>query len=798
MLQNKILVFLIALLFTLIFFNGLFLGQNFFVDEDPFSMMMYSSSSVHNGGWNANAIFGVSTLYGDPGTTQYYSLFGIIESLLNKVNFYDAVIFYNCSIIVLYSLSITSIFYFLKYFAPQSNDVIALILSFLFLFGSSRYDLQFQRHWLLIGFGFPTYIMCLNEYFLTNKKKYFFYTTLIFFVVLHFGSIPALQNVLIAGFLFLIVKFFTEKKLYIKEYLKINFLSLVTLLLIGSWIWFPLLNEIIQTQYTRAESYSNFDYVNPNFDHDLLRQVFFILFGPILPLNLLLPTGGINISTGGYSNINFIFNLIFLIFLYQKKNDRYKDIYIFFIIYLTFVIINYCFPVIQGVLMHLIGTYKFEKVNQEIFILQICVINMVLNSDFKDNLNLILKKIIVKIYLIILSIITIVPLIINIINIFNFSLKEMINNFLILLQPKIYHYPPDVVIKALVETYKRYEMSLGFNSLLYFFLSLLIIYLIINYKKSVLFQNKIFLSFVFLLVHYLLSLHFYPLSLSERFWDKEKLSEFETYDRFFNVEISKRDKFYNGQFEILDEWISGKPITNPYHGHREAPGVNFSGLTSFYPKDEAEMIINNSNITKLRDLVRGNVNFLETTLFKNSSIKYIISNDVIEKPSSKLSLLETYKTKFIYLYEEALPLYYVVNNLKYTDYEKIKLITNGTIFLENGKYSFNEDNFKDRKNNIKLINFKDNEFTFRTDSKKVNILFINKSFHKNWSLTSDKYITKSFECNYFKNCFLIDPGTYDFKITFKNNLNYGSYLSIITIVIFLYLFLRFRANTYRD
>ncbi len=191
MLQNKVLVFLIALLFTLIFFNGLFLGQNFFVDEDPFSMMMYSSSSVHNGGWNANAIFGVSTLYGDPGTTQYYSLFGIIESLLNKVNFYDAVIFYNCSIIVLYSLSITSIFYFLKYFAPQSNDVIALILSFLFLFGSSRYDLQFQRHWLLIGFGFPTYIMCLNEYFLTNKKKIFFLYDFNFFCCITFWKYPS-------------------------------------------------------------------------------------------------------------------------------------------------------------------------------------------------------------------------------------------------------------------------------------------------------------------------------------------------------------------------------------------------------------------------------------------------------------------------------------------------------------------------------------------------------------------------------------------------------------------------------
>ena len=48
--------------------------------------------------------------------------------------------------------------------------------------------------------------------------------------------------------------------------------------------------------------------------------------------------------------------------------------------------------------MSLISTYPIEKVNQEILILQICIINMVLNSDFKDNLNLILKKTIIKIY----------------------------------------------------------------------------------------------------------------------------------------------------------------------------------------------------------------------------------------------------------------------------------------------------------------------------------------------------------------------------------------------------------------
>ena len=182
MFQSKTKVYFIVLLFTLIFFNGIFLGQHFFIDEDVFIMTKYSSESVFNNGWNRDTLFGISTLYGDPGVIHHYSIFSLLERLFNKLNFYNPEIFYTFSVIIIYSITVTAIFYFLKYFAPQSNNLVALILSFLFLFGSSRYDLQFQRHWLIIGFAFPTYIMCLNEYFLTNKKIYLFKTTLIFFI----------------------------------------------------------------------------------------------------------------------------------------------------------------------------------------------------------------------------------------------------------------------------------------------------------------------------------------------------------------------------------------------------------------------------------------------------------------------------------------------------------------------------------------------------------------------------------------------------------------------------------------
>jgi len=798
MFQSKVITFLIALLFTLIFFNGIFLGKNFFIDEDVFILMKYSSNSVFNNGWNENTLFGVSTFYGDPGVNHYYSLFSIIEKLFHKVNFYNEEIFYNSSIIVMYSLSVVSIFYFLKYFSPKSNNFIALILSFLFLFGSSRYDLQFQRHWLIIGFGFPSYIMCLNEYFLTNKKKYLFKTTLIFFIVLHFGSIPALQNVLIAGFLFLLVKFFIEKKLYLRQFLKINIFSLTVLVLLGSWIWYPLISEIIQTKYIRAETYSDFTIFSRDSLSSILKSSFWMLFGPMTPLNLVLPTGNINIASGQYTNMNFIFNFIFLLFVYQAKNVKSNEIYVFLIFYIVLIIINYLFPIVQGTLMYVLNTYRVEKVSQEILILQICVINMVLNSDIKNNLNLILKKFIIKFYLTILLIITIVPFLINIVKILGVSLKETINNFLIFLQPNIYNLPSDIVRKILIEIYKRYEMSLSFNSLFYFFLNLLLIYIIINFKKNILFRKKIIFSLIILITNYFSATHFYPLSSSERFWNETKINKFETYDRFFIIQIAEKKKFLNGRYEILNDWIRDKPITKAYYGHRETPSMNFSGLTSFYPKNESEMIIKNLDISKLRSFVLGDIDFLESTLFKNSSIKYILSNKEIKHSNSNISLIEKYKSKFIYMYQLSLPLYYLANNLKYTEYKKFKKIDKGTIFLKKKKYSFKENDFKNNKSKIKLLELKNNEFKFHNNSKKPEILFINNSFHKNWSLISNKYSTNSFECNYFKNCFLLKPGKYNFKIIFKNKFNYGLYLSILTIIVFFFFFLRFGTNAYRN
>tara|TARA_B100000787_G_scaffold170177_1_gene164586 strand:+ start:1714 stop:4134 length:2421 start_codon:yes stop_codon:yes gene_type:complete len=806
MFQSKIKVYFIILLFTLIFFNGIFLGQHFFIDEDVFIMMKYSSDPVFNNGWNEDTLFGISTLYGDPGVNHHYSIFSLLERLFNKLNFYNPEIFYTISVIIIYSIAVTAIFYFLKYFVPKSNNVVALILSFLFLFGSSRYDLQFQRHWLIIGFAFPTYIMCLNEYFLTNKKIYLFKITLIFFITLHFGSIPALQNILMSGVLYLLVKFFIDKKLYLKQFLKINFFSLSVLILLGSWIWYPFINEMIQTKYIRAESYNDFRIINDDFFRIFLWESFFWLFGPLTPSNLILPTGSIKLGSGAFTNINFIFIFILILFIYQLKNKKSQEIYLFFIFYLIYLLIISLFPIVQGSLLHIIKTFSLEKVNQEVLILQICIIHMVLNSEIKENLNLILKKFFIKFYLLILSIYMTSLFLINFAKVFGFSFKDFVNSILIFFQPNFQNLPNEIVRSVLLEIYKRYEISLNFNSLAYFSLSLLSIYVIINFKKNILFQKKIFLSLVILSTNYFLATHFYPLSSMERFWQISKKNEYLSYDRFFNARIDTKNDFLNGQYHLLDKWIKSKPIRKDYFGYRETPGMNFSGLTSFYPKEEAKILndsLNDSNLkywqnSKLRSLVIGDISFVDTVLFKNSSINYIVIDKKIKNPISNISFVEKYRSKFIYRYESFLPFFYLANNLKYDDYRLFKKINSGTVFLKNKKYSFDESKFKDNKNKINLLGLSNNVYTFSFNSKKSDILFINNSYHKNWFLSSKEHSINSFECNFYKNCFLLKPGKYEFKISFKKGFNYGVYLSFFSIIIFMFFFLKIGTNTHRN
>jgi hypothetical protein len=808
MFQSKIKVYFIVLLFTLIFFNGIFLGQHFFVDEDSFIVMKYSSDPVFNNGWNKDTLFGISTLYGDPGVNHHYSIFSLLERLFNKLNFYNPEIFYTISVIIIYSITVTAIFYFLKYFVPQSNNVVALILSFLFLFGSSRYDLQFQRHWLIIGFAFPTYIMCLNEYFLTNKKIYLFKTTLIFFIALHFGSIPALQNILMSGVLYLLVKFFIEKKLYLKQFLKMNFFSLSVLLLLGSWIWYPFINEIIQSNYIRTESYDDFSIISGDFLRIFLVEFFFWLFGPLTPANLILPTGSIQIMSGAFTNINFIFIFILILFIYQLKNKKSQEIYIFFIFYLIYLFILHLFPIVQGSLLYIIQTFSLEKVNQEILILQICIINMVLNSEIKKNLNLISKKFFIKFYLVILSIFMTSLFLINFAKVLGFSFKDFVSSVLIFFQPNFYNLPNEIVRSILLEIYKRYEISLNFNSLAYFSLSLFSIYVIINFKKNILFQKKIFLSLIILSTNYFLATHFYPLSSMERFWQTSKKNEYLSYDRFFNARIDTKEDFLNGQYNLLDKWIKNKPITKDYFGYRETPGMNFSGLTSFYPKEEARIINNSLNVSnlrywqtsKLRSLVIGDISFVDTVLFKNSSINYIVIDKKIKYPIPNLLLVEKYRSKFIYHYESSLPFFYLTNNLKYDEYKFLKKINSGTVFLKNKEPLFNKSKFKDNNDNnkINLLGLSNNTFTFNYNSKKSDILFINNSYHKNWLLSSKEYSVNSFECNFYKNCFLLKPGNYEFKVLFKNPFNYGIYLSILSIIIFMFSFLKTGTNTHRN
>ena len=137
---------------------------------------------------------------------------------------------------------------------------------------------------------------------------------------------------------------------------------------------------------------------------------------------------------------------------------------------------------------------------------------MVLNSEIKKNLNLILKKFFIKFYLVILSIFMTSLFLINFAKVLDFSFKDFVSSVLIFFQPNFYNLPNEIVISILLEIYKRYEISLNFNSLAYFSLSLFSIYVIINFKKNILFQKKIFLSLIILSTNYFLATHFYPLS----------------------------------------------------------------------------------------------------------------------------------------------------------------------------------------------------------------------------------------------------------------------------------------------
>jgi hypothetical protein len=237
---------------VLIGYYKVFLGANFFTEEDPVTLYKYAHGNSMGNGWRPDKGFGTSFFFGDPGAFHSWSLFSFWERLFSTP--YRA---YNISILTLLILAALSQYVFLVNVVPRIGNL-ACLFSPLIVFGPLQYEFFFQRHWITLSIGTPLLLLLLDDFFKESKTIHYVAGSLLFWFVLFFGSLAALQELIIVGGIFTVAYSVYHDRPFITAIRKsgiLFFLSGASTLLLGAWAFYSIILESRIVDYVRAPNY---------------------------------------------------------------------------------------------------------------------------------------------------------------------------------------------------------------------------------------------------------------------------------------------------------------------------------------------------------------------------------------------------------------------------------------------------------------------------------------------------------------------------------------------------------------
>ena len=166
--------------------------------------------------------------------------------------------------------------------------------------------------------------------------------------------------------------------------------------------------------------------------------------------------------------------------------------------------------------------------------------------------------------------------------------------------------------------------------------------------------------------------------------------------------------------------------------------------------------------------------------------------------------------KGLYLYEnpDNFPYFYFGNKIKFYSESNIKDLKKGEFVIQDEEVlnnlkdiNFNNEYYKE----INLLEWKNGSLIFDYKAKKDNVLIIHDLWHPNWNVKKihnvegfdDKLNSEIsiFKVNYIFKGLLLPEGNYRFELYYDTKKYYlGLYMSIISIIIFLSIFLKIKKN----
>jgi hypothetical protein len=229
----------------------LFLGADFFVEEDPVTLFAYAEGNAAGNGWRPDKALGTSFFFADPGMFHAWAPWALFSRALGSGR-----TFYTVSIVVLLVAAACAQYLLLRRIAPRIGAA-AWLLSPLVVFGPVQHELLFQRHWIALSIAAPLVILLLDEYLQRPRQLHFAYATLLFWGAWFFGSAAAFSQTLIVGVLFAAVRAWlgVDRWRLVRRVAALYAAALTGTVVLGAWVFYPMIVEVQIVDYVRAPRY---------------------------------------------------------------------------------------------------------------------------------------------------------------------------------------------------------------------------------------------------------------------------------------------------------------------------------------------------------------------------------------------------------------------------------------------------------------------------------------------------------------------------------------------------------------
>ena len=798
--QNLIYLIFIALI-TLGVHYELFLGANFFTEEDPVTLYHHIHGNAEGNGWRPDKGLGMSFFWGDPGAFHAWSVFTFWERL-----FSDGEMAYNASTMILMIFAAFSQYYFLRLITPKLSPVICALLAPIIILGPMRHELFFQRHWLTLSICMPIFLKILHNYVHNPKAIHLFQGGALLWFSLFFGSFAPFQGILVLGVLFVITHCAFHKSFPVRLALQtvlFYIFGIGCVVLLGSWVFYSMFLESQHFQYVR----SPIQEISWTIEIErALRFTLNTIFSSWMPFEAQLSDRGL-LPKVFWTNVTPVVPLIFIMFLFRRSKQYWE----FIIKWMLIALISHqalisVIPAYQSFLNMIINNYPMHKFQPAYHMLQIGLI-----AVFLQHLQEIRTIKVYKAGVVVQQIISII-LATFFMGLTFFAVvaflapsawPSLVKGLFADFGPKQFmSMPLDILVQLASENVLRMQNATHWYSLGYFLVSGILCCLFFRVgwitkhfgsSKAVKLAGLIFISSLGL------AWHAFPLNKKALVWEQSyaQLPKFPPTARFFEYTqpassyLSKLRE--DGQIELynhyFERWWKGKYGPREYFtGYLMTPGLNLSGIVSFWDKKMSDALFQRLNqneirLPSLRHLSGGTA--IHDPIFDVAAVSHYYSTRKIYPIPNEFQLEYEGKQLFVYRNQTAWPYYYLAKSLDIsTNGQLPEKPIPGTAYVKpTDAYNISQ---KSSLSQIELKEFTYGKLTFNFNSEKDEFLVIADGWHPFWKAKSNLEKLKVVRANQLFKGIHLPKGNYEFELYFDTYpYNHGIYISLLAWIVFI-------------